>query len=536
MARLRSQAGRVRRAIASQSAPFRWSLALGGLAVLMIGGYLAMPVAAGSAFLRGGQKFSISDVIKITHALELQRIDYRVDDQRRIEVTGDRLEEAKAVLAKLDVGPRSIEELEKEAQASGLLDGPWDKERKERRGQEQILAAMIREFDGIISAYVTINRPRQRVGLIRPGPGNGPGARATAFVYLETDGGREISHKTVQSIQNLIVGKEPELRADAVTVFDQKGRHYLVAGDPRYSTISATRAREEELSQRIREEIDWIDGVRVTVQVVPAPTAPPVALPALSAAPGASAPAQAPVPSSALRPSEPTVGVNTPLELEPEPGTGADAGPAPAPSVAPSPVPVAIASSVPEPPAPKNELARVWVRVPRSYYLSKAAPDRDPSPDRLKEIVRRTESLIAVAVEHVVPPELTVPGAAVDLKIDTLYDGEPAKVPLRSQVATDVRRPISGWLLAFAAGGGLVVLLSALGVGVRVLAWRRPLDRPSRVAAPRPGVGGGRYRADAAEVSPGPGPAERVRELIRLSPEAAAGVLQRWIGQGESRE
>jgi type III secretory pathway lipoprotein EscJ len=534
LARLRSQVGRVRRAIASQSATSRWSLALGALGILIIFGYLAMPVTAVSAFLRGGQKFSISDVIKITHALELQHIDYRVDDQRRIEVAGDRLEDAKAVLAKLDIGPRSIEDLEKEAQSSGLLDGPWEKERREKKSQEQILAAMIREFDGVISAYVTINRPKQRMGLIRPGPGNGPGTRATAFVYLETDGGREITHKTVQSIQNLIVGKEPELRADAVTVFDQKGRHYLVAGDPRYSTISATRAREEELGQRIREEIDWIDGVRVTVQVVPAPTSVPVALPALSAAPAAPVPAPAPVPSPVLRPSEPIVGVNTPLELEPEPSASPDPGLAPAPSSAPSPAPVAIASSVPEPPVPKNELVRVWVRVPRSYYLSKAAPDRDPSPDRLKEIVRRTESLIAVAVEHVVPPELTTPGAPVDLKIDTLYDGEPADLPLRAQVVTDSWRPFSGWLLAFAAGGGLVVLLSGLGVGVRMLAWRRPPPRPSRVATPHAGVGGGRYRTDAAEVSPGP--AERVRELIRLSPEAAAGVLQRWIGQGESRE
>jgi hypothetical protein len=490
---------------------------------LILGGYLAMPAPARITFLRGGQKFSVSDVIKITHALDLQHIDYRVDDQRRIEVAGDRLEDAKAVLAKLDVGPRSIEDLEKEAQASGLLEGPWEKERKERKSQEQILAAMIREFDGIISAYVAINRPKPRGGLIRPGPGT----RATAFVWLETDGGREISHKTVQSIQNLIVGKEPELRADAVTVFDQKGRHYLVAGDPRYSTLSATRAREEELGQRIREEIDWIDGVRVTVQVVPAP-APATAL---SAAPAG------PAPAPAFRPSEPMVGVNTPLELEPEPGPAPDAASASVPSAAAAaaaaPAPVAIASSVPEPSGPKNEVARVWVRVPRSYYLSKAAPDRDPSPERLKEIVRRTEALIAVAVEHVVPPELTAPGAPIDLKIDTLYDGEPAGVPLRAQVVSDTRWPFSGWLSAVAAGGGLIVLVSALGVGVRVLAWRRPPHRPSRIAAARPGGGGG-YRANAAEVSPGP--AERVRELIRLSPEAAAGVLQRWIGQGESHE
>src|SRR5262249_13011253 len=157
-----------------------------------------------------------------------------------------------------------------------------------------------------ISAYVTINRPQAR-NVLRPGPGTGPGARPTAFVWLETDGGRKISHKTVQSIQNLIVGKEPELRPDSVTVFDSKGRHYLVAGDPKYSRISATRAREEELGQKILEEIDWIDGVRVTVQIVSAPTSAPSPLPSLGSAP---------VPAPAARAPEPIVGVNTPLELE----------------------------------------------------------------------------------------------------------------------------------------------------------------------------------------------------------------------------
>jgi type III secretory pathway lipoprotein EscJ len=519
---------------------FRWSLALCAVGMLLACGYLAMPVPAGTAFLRGGQKFAIGDVIKISHALDLQHIDYRVDDQRRIEVARDGLGDAMAVLAKLDVGPRSIDDLEREAQASGLLDGPWEKERREKKSQEQILAAMIREFDGIIAAYVTINRPRPRGGLslTRPAPGSGPAPRATAFVWLETDGGREISHKTVQSIQNLIVGKEPELKADAVTVFDQKGRHYLVAGDPRYSTISATRAREEELAQRVVEEIDWIDGVRVTVQLVPAPRSAPVPLPALSAAPAAPAPAPAPVlavPVPLLRATEPAVGANTPVELEPEPGTGLDGGS----TLALPRTPAAAASPAPELAVPRSEVARVWVRVPRSYYYAKAAPDRDPSAERLKEIVRRTETLIAVAVEHVIPPELTALGEPLDLKIDTLPDGDLAPVPLGAQVVTDARRPLSWWLPTLVTGGGLIIVLSALGVGVRVLVWRRPPQRPSRVVAPPPRVAGsgGRYRSDvAAEANPGPGPAERVRELIRLSPEAAAGVLHRWIGQGEARE
>jgi hypothetical protein len=550
-ARFRSQIVRFRRALAAQGPAFRWSLVLGALALLALIGYLATPVSATSEFLRGGQKFSSGDIIKISNALDAQRIEYRVDDQGRIEVASDRREDIKTVLAKLGLGPRSIEDLDREAQETNPWDGPWDKEQRQNKGREEILAAMIRKFDGIISAYVTINRPRSR-GMIRPGAN--ASARPTAFVWLETDGGREIGHKTVQSIQNLMVGNEPDLKPDAVTVFDQKGRHYLVAGDPKYSTISATRAREEDLAQRILEQIDWVEGVRVTVQVVAAPASVPQTVPTPAPAPIAALPLASTAAAAPVRSPEPTgpaleVGVNTPLELESEarPEPQPEPQPEPEPRLNPNPtstlpsnsepamtsrpVPVVSASTLPEPAGlPRGEVARVWVRVPRSYYYSKAGTDRDLSPDRLQPIVQRTESLIRVAVGHVVPPELTPPGeGGPDLKIDTIPDDEPASIPLRSQVTADVRRPLSWWLPAAAAGVGLIVLLSALGV--RLLAWRVPAVRYRRGMAPSLG----RYRSDAAsEPGPGPGPAERVRELIRLKPEAAASVLHRWIGQGES--
>jgi hypothetical protein len=209
------------------------------------------------------------------------------------------------------------------------------------------------------------------------------------------------------------------------------------------------------------------------------------------------------------------MGVNTPLELEPETS----------PELVLAPTPVVPASSLPEPSASKRETARVWVRVPRSYYLSKAALGRDPSPDRLQPFVDQTESLIREAVAHVVPPELTRPGEPPDVTIDIIPDDVPASAPLRSQVANDVRGPLSWWLPACVAGGGVVVLLSALSL--RMLAGRRPTGRRGAPTLP------GHFRTDAAS-EPGTGPAERVRELIRLNPEAAASVLHRWIGRGES--
>jgi flagellar biosynthesis/type III secretory pathway M-ring protein FliF/YscJ len=513
VARFRSQFERLRRTLGSQTPALRWSLALGALAVVLLLGYLAVPVPAGSEFLRGGEKFSSGDIIKISRALDAQHIYYRVDDQGRIEIASDRIEDAKTALVKVAVGPRSIDDLGKEALASGgFWPDPLEREQRQIKVREEILGAMIRNLDGIVSAYVTLNRPRARNGL-RPNAASRP----TAFVWLETDGGREIRHKTVQSIQNIIVGSETDIKPDAVTVFDQKGRHYLVAGDPKYSTISHTRAREEDLDERILEQIDWVKGVRVTVQLVPVPASTASSNPAPTPAPAA----VAVPPSRVPEPAGSSVAVNAPLELEPE----SPPDPGPTSGLAPTPTPVVAASTLPEPPGSRMEVARVWVRVPRSYYLTKAALGRDPSPDRLQPFVEQTESLIRAAVAHVVPPELTPPGEPPDVTIDIIPDEVPTSVSLRSQVVPDSRRTLSWWIPAGVAGGCLVVVLSALGV--RVLAWRRPAA--GRVAAARPG----RYRSDAAS-EPGAGPAERVRELIRLNPEAAASVLHRWIGQGES--
>ena len=101
--RFRSQVGRVRHALASQGLAFRWSLALVAVALLASLGYLAAPVASGSAFLRNGQSFSSGDILTITSLLDAQRIDYRVDDRKRIEVAVDNLEDARTALAK--IGP-----------------------------------------------------------------------------------------------------------------------------------------------------------------------------------------------------------------------------------------------------------------------------------------------------------------------------------------------------------------------------------------------------------------------------------------------
>ena len=64
-------------------------------------------------------------------------------------------------------------------------------------------------------------------------------------------------------------------------------------------------------------------------------------------------------------------------------------------------------------------------------------------------------------------------------------------------------------------------------VAFRLLAARRSAPRPATLRREDRGS----YKIDEASDA-GPGPAERVRDLIRLNPEAAASVLHRWTGQG----
>ncbi len=87
--------------------------------------------------------------------------------------------------------------------------------------------------------------------------------------------------------------------------------------------------------------------------------------------------------------------------------------------------------------------------------------------------------------------------------------GHPAVLP-------DTRRKATDWGIV-AAVAAAVALLMALASWIRVV--RRPARLPEMEVRPR------RYRADSADE---PNPSERVRELVRRDPEAAASVLQRW--------
>ena len=496
VARVRAELGRTRRRLANQSPALRWSLGLAAAAALVGLVYaVTVPATPLGVFVRSGEQFPSDDLISISHALDAKSLPYHVDGHNRVEVAAGRLDEANGVIAKLEVGTRPLSEIERKAAESSPWDTFWDREQRKEKAHDDKLGAMIGRMDGIVAAYVSVNRPRVRGGA-RHAPG------ATAFVYLETKDEREIPIATVESIQSLISGAEPDVKHDAVSVFDRKGRHYLDARNPLLGIEAKNRARQEELQEEITRNLDWVKGARVSVQLVAAAEpAPPVAsvnsthtdhikLPPLS------------------------VGVNQPLELAPE---------EPAAAVKPEPAlkPLAAADSATnsagiEPINPPR--ARVWVKVPRSYYVN-VLPRREPSLDDLQPLVERTRVLIETAVKHVVPPS-----QLDQVRVDTIPDDLAARDSITPAARADALRVPSWWV---PVGAALGVAAVGLAVAFGVLASRRP---PLR-SAPGPRDDRGRYKIDEAS-DPGPGPSERVRELIRLNPEAAASVLRRWTGQG----
>ena len=261
--RFRTGARRLRESAAALSPAVRWSLI--GLAVTILGllGYLAAGSLTTSecVYLGSGRRYGPDDLVKITRALDRQRLAYHIDDQRRAAVASDQLDLATAAISKLELGPRPPGEIRDDQSAgASLLESLHDKELRQQQGREKILESMISDLPGIIGAFVQINRTKPTWGLQ-------PVAKPSAFVRLETEGDRQLPYRTVQTLTTILTGTEPGLTVDAVTVVDRRGHKYLDAGNPALSALSHNRAREEELNQNILEQLDWISGVRVSVQL-----------------------------------------------------------------------------------------------------------------------------------------------------------------------------------------------------------------------------------------------------------------------------
>ena len=130
-------------------------------------------------------------------------------------------------------------------------------------------------------------------------------------------------------------------------------------------------------------------------------------------------------------------------------------------------------------------------------------------------MAERTERQIRTAVA------LVLPGSEPwKVDVDTIPDDPALSRPPALANASDARHRFLEWGII----GGLGVVVSIVAIAG---SWMHVTRRPARLT--EPAGSGRRYHADSASQ---PSPSERVRELIQRNPEAAASVLQRWVGQG----
>ena len=473
--RVRSPWERARRWLAGQGAATRVALIVAGLGGAAALGYLATseqaPGSVAATPLYDGRRLSSDDLLAITAALDAESILYRSDSQpRRVFVRTDRKSAALAAIDKHKAAPKTLADLIREEEPDSPFLTSAERELRQQRRLEQYLKRQIELLEApIASAQVSIIRDKPRASL-------NPRATVHASVYLQVEGGQKLVPRTVEGIETFVLAALPDLKSDAITVTDQTGHKYMVAGDAPLKEQVRKQSQEEEWSDKIADGLRHIPGVRVSVTVEsvavpqPAPVEPP------------------PAPAAEM------VSANGSLHLHLDPR------PTPAPSL---------------PPLTKTR-ANVWVRVPRSFYLLAAqsqTPGHHPSPEDMQQMRTTTERIAREAVDASIPKD-----SQGDVKVAIVQDD--LTVSRNVTLPTDTR-PDPLWPLPTlaVAGVGLVLAVSVV-TGFRIAA-KRPALRP---ASP--------WRAGFVADEPNPGPAERVRELIRLNPEAAAGVLQRWIGQG----
>ena len=150
-----------------------------------------------------------------------------------------------------------------------------------------------------------------------------------------------------------------------------------------------------------------------------------------------------------------------------------------------------------------------------SQLRTSGADSREPNRDELHAMAERTENQIRTAVGLITPES-----ESWKVDIFTFPDEVSLNRPLVVQSPVEARRRVLDWGIV----GTVVAVVSILAAaGSWIKAARRPVVVPEAAVTTR------RFHVDSASE---PGPSERVRELVRRNPEAAASVLQRWTGQG----
>lgn len=463
----------------------RWGLAAALLAGLVALAYQAGSEPVGHDWLMDGRPFNREEASRVVAALRDAAIPC-TESGGQISVPADRKAEALAVLARNKLGPRQLDEvLDELASSPSIFEDLSSREKRELIQRGTLIQTAISKLSGILSVTAVLS-PLENGNRLHPN------RQLRATIFVQTEAGRPLPSQTVQFIRVMVRSLVAELEPDGLTLIDPwADRIYAVAGRPEAEILSAAKAREEEVRAKILDQLQ-IEGARVTVRIDPGP----------------STPTAEEQPAAKTDFDEPALLVNAPIRepLEPVEPTEPTSQ-----ALANTPTPIA---------GPAR--AAILVRVPRDYLFqlhNTIQPGQSPSAEDLQLLDARLRRVIQTIVGTVLSPneqsELTIDW------IDGIRKARPSPT-----THSEARRALAHWLPTVLAGALAVIGLMALGGSL--IAARRPSVRSRRPLPSRGPFEAGVGDEDENQT----GPSERVRELIRLDPAAAAGTLHRWISQG----
>ncbi|WP_169977492.1 hypothetical protein [Tautonia rosea] len=485
-----------------QQAPYRVAaLAILVAIVALVSSSLLTPKADQTEWLDQGRAFPPDQAEALLNELALKGIDAQADDRGRVSVPPARLAEALKVLDQLGLSRRALIQEVEDPTRPPLMADATERTEIHLRAEARKIERALEEIPGIQSAVV----------VLMPKPGR-PFARpeaARAGVHLRADRSRSLSPTTVDRVLN-VIATFTQLKADDVTIIDAQGDALLKAGDPGFARSMRAEALARSWEAAIAEQLSpVIDGALVEVRLdtpidsdPPAPVVPTI---------DEDAPTFQPTPLASPAPPSSSMIVkvvpNGPLSLDPPPESMASEPPA-----ASSPVPA-------EPPPAR---ANVLVKVPASYYLARHDAflnAREPKQNAIDRFVAFTEDYVRTIIAHVIPE--TSLG-----RVQILMQPLPNEPDTPRPIVREARQEAALWWVPAAVLGG-VAGLALIAAASGWLSGRRPALRASSAMA-----GTSRPHLPPMPDDDTPGPADRVRELVRSDPSAAAAVLRRWVEQG----
>lgn len=155
------------------------------------------------------------------------------------------------------------------SESSGMLSTESERRTAELRDLQDRLGAVVRCFDGVKEAVVTIN-PGEDTSYVLD---NNRVVKATASVFLTMNDGKKLTNEQAAAIRNLVAHSVKGLEVGAVDISDALGNKYSSSDATADSEASALKLRlEEEQENKIRTEvlnvlIPWygVENVKVGV-------------------------------------------------------------------------------------------------------------------------------------------------------------------------------------------------------------------------------------------------------------------------------